>query len=86
MRKMGFGSEGNKAMRKLENSVIPCSAEIDLNGIPTVGNLTEINRTYIIRKLRRNLMEILTEMLNGTEIHQNFRNFRTSIFAEIMEF
>ena len=34
-----------KAMCKSENSVIPCSAEIDLNGIPTVGNLTEINWT-----------------------------------------
>ena len=31
-----------KAMCKSENSVIPCSAEIDLNRITTVGNLTEI--------------------------------------------
>ena len=32
-----------KAMRKLENSVILCSAEIDLTGIPTNRILTEIN-------------------------------------------
>ena len=43
-----------KAMRKLENSVIPCSAEIDLNRIPTVGNLMEINWTSKTRKLRGN--------------------------------
>ena len=39
-------------MRKSENSVIPCSMEIDLNGIPTVGYLMEINWTSETRKLR----------------------------------
>ena len=52
-------------MRKSENSVIPCSAEIDLTGIPTVGNVTEINCTSETRKFRGNLTEILTEMLSG---------------------
>ena len=52
-------------MHKPENSVIPCSAEIDLNGITNVGNLTEINLTSETRKFRGNLTEILTEMLNG---------------------
>ena len=33
-------------MHNLEISGIPCSTEIDLNRIPTVGNLTEINRNY----------------------------------------
>ena len=33
----------NKAMRKSENSFIPCSVEMDLTGIPTNGILTEIN-------------------------------------------
>ena len=59
-------------MRKPENSVIPCSAEIDLNGITTVGNLTEINLTYKTWKFRGNLTEILTEMLNGNS-SQNFK-------------
>ena len=36
-------------------SGIPCSAEIDLNGIPTVGNLTEINRASETRKFRGNV-------------------------------
>ena len=54
-----------KAMRKLENSVILCSVEINLNGITTVGNLTEINWTSETRKFRGNLTEILTEMFNG---------------------
>ena len=44
----------SKAMRKSENSVIPCSAEIDLTGIPTVGNVTEINLTSETQKFRRN--------------------------------
>ena len=51
-------------MHKLENSVIQCSAEIDLNRITTVGNLTEINLTSETQKFRGNLTEILTEMLN----------------------
>ena len=51
-------------MRKAEISVIPCSAEIDLNGIMPVGNQTEINWTSETRKLRGNLTEILTEMFN----------------------
>ena len=42
-------------MHKSENSVIPCSTEIDLTGIPTVGNVTEIKlyfrNTEIPRKL-----------------------------------
>ena len=54
-------------MRKSENSVIWCSAEIDLTGIPTVGNVTEINCTSETWKFRRNLTEILTEMLNGND-------------------
>ena len=33
----------SKAMRKSGNSVIPCSAEIDLTRIPTNGILMEIN-------------------------------------------
>ena len=51
-------------MRKPENSVIPCSMEIDLTRIPTVGNVTEINLTSKTQKFRGNLTEILTEMLN----------------------
>ena len=51
-------------MRKSENSVIPCSAEIDLTGIPTVGNVAEINHTSETRKFCGNLTEILKEMLN----------------------
>ena len=53
-----------KAMRKPENSVIRCSAEIDLNRITTVGNLMEINLTSETQKFLGNLTEILTEMLN----------------------
>ena len=48
-------------MSKMENSGIPCSAEIDLTGIPTVGNVTEINCTSKTRKLCGNLTEILTK-------------------------
>ena len=59
-------------MRKPENSVIPCSAEINLNGITTVVNLTEINLTSETQKFRGNLTEILTEMLNGKS-DQNFK-------------
>ena len=51
-------------MRKSENSVIPCSADIDLNGIPTVGNLMEINRTSKTRKLRGNLTERIALLYN----------------------
>ena len=40
-----------KEIRKPENSVIPSSAEIDLNGITTVGNLTEINWTSIFAEI-----------------------------------
>ena len=54
----------SKAMRKTENSSIPCSAEINLTGIPTVGNVTEINCTSKTRKLCGNLTDTLTEMLN----------------------
>ena len=50
-------------MCKPENSVIPCSAEINLNGIPTNRILTGINCTSETRKFRGNLTEILTEML-----------------------
>ena len=56
-----------KAMCKSENSVILCSAEIDLTRIPTVGNVTEINCISETRKFRGNLTEILTEMLNGND-------------------
>ena len=55
----------SKAMRNSEISGIPCSTEIDLNGIPTIGNVTEINRASETRKLRRNVTAILMEMLNG---------------------
>ena len=48
-----------------EISVIPCFAKIHLNGIPTVGNLTEINWTFKTRKFPGNLIKILMEMLNG---------------------
>ena len=58
-------------MCKPENSVITCSAEIDLNGITTVGNLTEINLTSETQKFRGNLTEILMEMLNRNS-GQNF--------------
>ena len=54
-------------MRNLEISGIPCLAEIDLNRIPTVGNLTEINRVSETRKFSGNVMEILTEVLNGNK-------------------
>ena len=50
-------------MRNSEISVIPCSAEIDLNGIPTIGILTKINCTSKTQKFRGNLTEILTEMV-----------------------
>ena len=58
-----FSSHGTKAMRKLENSVIPCSAEIDLTRIPTVGNVTEINCTSKTWKFCGNLTKILTEII-----------------------
>ena len=62
-------------MRKLENSVIPCSMEIDLTRITTVGNVTKINCTSETWKFRRNLTEILTKMLNGNGI----RNYRPEV-------
>ena len=52
-------------MRNLEIYVITCYAEIYLNRIPTVKNLTEINSISETHKLRRNVTEILMEMLNG---------------------
>ena len=52
-------------MRNSEIYVITCYAEIYLNGIPTVGNLTEINLISETRKLRGNITEILSELLNG---------------------
>ena len=33
-------------MHKAENSIIPCFVKIDLNGNPTVGNLTEIKLDF----------------------------------------
>ena len=50
-----------KAMRLSKIYVITCYAEIDLNGILTVVNLTEINRASETRKFRVNV----TEILNG---------------------
>ena len=50
-------------MRNLEISGILCSAEIDLNGILTVGNVTEINWTSKTRKFRGNVTEILMEIV-----------------------
>ena len=44
-------------MHKSENYVILCSAEIDLTGIPTVGNVTEINCTSETQKFGGNLTE-----------------------------
>ena len=61
-------------MCKAEISVIPCSAEIDLNGITPVGNLMEINRTSETQKLRGNLTEILMEMLNRNGTRNNCKN------------
>ena len=58
-------------MCKPENSIIPCFAKIYVNGIPTVGNLTEINWTSETRKFPGNLTEILTEMFNGNGIGNN---------------
>ena len=54
----------SKAMCNLEIYVITCYAEIYLNGIPTVRNLTEINSISKTRKLRGNVTEILMELLN----------------------
>ena len=58
-------------MHEPENSVIPCSTEIDLNGFTSLGNLTEINWTSETQKFRGNLMEILTEMLKGNGTGNN---------------
>ena len=71
-------------MRKPENSVIPCSAEINLNGIMTVGNLTEINLTSETRKFPRYLTEILTEMvpeisMKFPELQEITRKIRTEM-------
>ena len=52
-------------MHNSEIYVIMCYAEIYLNGILIVGNVTEINSISETCKLRGNVMEILTEMLNG---------------------
>ena len=49
-----------KAMRNWEIYVITCHTEINLNRIPTVVNLTEINRASETRKFRVNVTEILT--------------------------
>ena len=62
-------------MCKPENSVIPCSAEIDLNWITTVGNLTEINCTSETRKLGENLIKILMEMLNWNGTGNKYKIF-----------
>ena len=62
-----------KAMRKPENSFIPCSTEIDLTGILTVRNVTEINCTSKTQKLRGNLTAILMEMLNGNGIGNKYK-------------
>ena len=88
--KPGASTIKDKAMRKSENSVIPCSAEINLNGISTVGNLTEINWTYKTWKFRRNLTEILTEMFNRTgtgnnrpELSLNGNKYKNSVITGI---
>ena len=52
-------------MHDMEIYAITCYAEIYLNGIPTVGNLMEIDSISETRKLRGNVMEILVDMLNG---------------------
>ena len=53
-----------KAMRNSEIYVITCYAEFWTPGIPTVGNLTEINSISENPELRGNLTEILTELQN----------------------
>ena len=58
-------------MRNSEIYIITCYAEIDLNGIPTVLNLTEINRASETRKFLVNVMEILTEILNRNPVENN---------------
>ena len=57
----------NKAMRNWEIYAIPCYLEFRNSGIPTDGNLTEINCISETPELQGNLMEILTEL-------RNFRN------------
>ena len=42
-------------MRNSEISGIPCSAEIDLNGIPTVGNKQGFQNPEILRKCDGNI-------------------------------
>ena len=51
-------------MRNLEISAITCYAEFWTSGIPTVGNLTEINLISENPELRGNVTEILTELQN----------------------
>ena len=53
-----------KGMRNCFIYAIPCYAEFRNSAIPTVGNLTEINLISKPPKLRGNVTEILTEMLN----------------------
>ena len=78
-------------MRKSENYVILCSAEINLTGIPTDGILTEINWISETQKFPRNLTEILTEMLNGNgtknnrlEVKLNGNKYKNSVINGIV--
>ena len=54
----------SKAMRNSERYAITCYVEFRTSGIPTVGNLTEINLISENPELRGNLMEILMELRN----------------------
>ena len=47
-------SEKNEAMCKPENSGTPCSAEIDLTGIPTVKNKLYFQNPEITQKFNGN--------------------------------
>ena len=79
-----------KAMRNLEISIIPCSVEIDLIGIPTVKNVMKINRGSKTRKFRGNKMEIVTEckkeMLNGNNQSSKPLSKITRIFVNTRKF
>ena len=76
-------------MHNLEIYVIMCYKEIYLNGIPAVGNLTEINLISETHKLSGNvteiLTEILTEMLNMNITRNSVINGITGYNPEILK-
>ena len=64
---MGLDKAGvvwNKAIRNSEIYAITCYAEFWTSGIPTVGNLAELNLISKNPELRGNVTEILTELQN----------------------